>query len=129
MLGLQAPEDLVGRPIRDLAHPAHPAHRDDWAALHEALWYRSLTSFALETRLQRRNGSGRPMVIGSLRDISAAKRHQHAADAFNARKNAVLEILSYYLSGSFAIVQQIAQFLAEEVAVPAGSQPARMCRC
>jgi two-component system sensor histidine kinase VicK len=72
------------------------------------------------------NGSGPGLVCGALRDISAGKDYQQHADAFNARKNAVLEILSHDLSGSFGLVQQIAQYLIEEVAVPADSQAAKL---
>ena len=54
MLGLASPEELLGRPIRDFAHPAH---RDDWAELQAALWNHDLPFFALETCLRRADGS------------------------------------------------------------------------
>jgi two-component system sensor histidine kinase VicK len=60
--------------------------------------------------------------VGTVRDISAAKRHQANSDAFNARKNAVLEILSHDLNGSFALVQQIADFLRQELPAAAGAR-------
>jgi two-component system sensor histidine kinase VicK len=71
-------------------------------------------------------GAGSPRVCGALRDISAAKSYQRNADAFNARKNAALEILSHDLGGSFAMVQQITDYLVEEVAVAADSQAAQL---
>jgi two-component system sensor histidine kinase VicK len=37
----------------------------------------------------------RVLIGGTLRDISEQKAYQANADAFNARKNSVLEILSY----------------------------------
>ena len=64
-----------------------------------------------------------PLLLGgTLRDISALKRHQVNSDLFNVRKNAALEILSHDLSGAFVMVQQIVQYLSEEVATPAGSR-------
>jgi two-component system sensor histidine kinase VicK len=64
---------------------------------------------------------GTILLGGVLRDISAAKRYQQNADNFNTRKNATLEILSHDLSNSFILVQQIADFLGEEVpAAPTG---------
>ncbi|MET4072859.1 PAS domain-containing sensor histidine kinase [Hymenobacter sp. UYCo722] len=65
---------------------------------------------------------GRVLLGGSLRDISVMKRYQENADLFNSRKNATLEILSHDLSGAFIMVQQIAQFLREEVASPVSSR-------
>jgi len=71
---------------------------------------------------------GRVLVGGTLRDISAAKAYQTNADAYNARKNAVLEILSHDLSSSFAMVEQIADFLHQEVASPAESRVPELLR-
>ena len=75
-----------------------------------------------------RTADGRVLVGGTLRDISAQKAYQTNADAFNARKNAVLEILSHDLSGSFAMVEQIADFLYREVAAPADSRVPELLR-
>ena len=69
-----------------------------------------------------RTQEGRVLVGGSLRDLSAQKAYQTNADRYNARKNAVLEILSHDLSGSFTMVQQIADYLREEVTAPAHSR-------
>jgi PAS domain S-box-containing protein len=98
MLGLAAPEELVGRPIRDFAHPDH---RDDWAALQAALWNHALPSFALETRLRRPDGSelwcrvtsvlvpdqDGPLGYTTLEDITARK-HLEARLAQTAREQA-----------------------------------------
>lgn len=73
-------------------------------------------------------GSEAALVHGDLRNISVNKRNQHYADAFNARKNAALEIMSHDLSGSFAMVQQISHFLQGEVSVPADSPAAELLR-
>jgi two-component system sensor histidine kinase VicK len=71
---------------------------------------------------------GRVLVGGTLRDISEQKAYQANADRFNARKNAALEILSHDLSGSFALVQQIADFLRQEVPVPVESRVPELLR-
>ncbi|UOG77688.1 ATP-binding protein (plasmid) [Hymenobacter tibetensis] len=71
-------------------------------------------------------GSSSLLVCGTLRDISAAKSYQRNADAFNARKNATLEILSHDLGGSFAMMEQITDYLVEEIAVAADSQAAKL---
>jgi two-component system sensor histidine kinase VicK len=65
---------------------------------------------------------GRALLGGTLRDISVLKRYQENADLFNSRKNATLEILSHDLSGAFILVQQIAEFLREEVVAPVHSR-------
>ena len=68
-----------------------------------------------------------PLLLGgTLRDISTLKRYQQNADLFNSRKNVTLEILSHDLSGAFIMVEQIAQFLHEEMTVPADSRVAEM---
>ncbi|MGI4866307.1 MAG: ATP-binding protein [Janthinobacterium lividum] len=75
-----------------------------------------------------RTPEGHVLVGGSLRDLSAQKAYQTNADRYNARKNAVLEILSHDLSGSFAMVQQIADYLREEVPAPADSRVPELLR-
>jgi two-component system sensor histidine kinase VicK len=57
-----------------------------------------------------------------LRDLSVQKAYQANSDRFNARKNAALEILSHDLASSFALVQQIAGYLREEMPVSAQSR-------
>jgi two-component system sensor histidine kinase VicK len=71
---------------------------------------------------------GRVLIGGTLRDVSAAKVYQANADAFSARKNAVLEILSHDLSGAFALVEQIADYLHREVSAPADSRVPELLR-
>ena len=96
MLGLASAEELIGRPIRDFAHPGH---HDDWAALQAALWDESLPYFALETRLQRADGTelwcrvtsvlfpddGGPLGYTTLEDVTARK-HLEARLAQTARE-------------------------------------------
>ena len=74
----------------------------------------------------RQDAQGRVLLGGSLRDTSVQKRYQENADLFNSRKNATLEILSHDLSGAFILVQQIAEFLREEVTSPLASRVPEM---
>jgi two-component system sensor histidine kinase VicK len=78
------------------------------------------------TPFSQRNGPEAGLLAGTLRDISASKHHQQNADTFNTRKNAILEILSHDLAGAFALVQQIAGYLREEVEAPADSHLHKM---
>jgi two-component system sensor histidine kinase VicK len=66
--------------------------------------------------------TGPALLAGTLRDISVSKHYQQNADTFNTRKNAILEILSHDLAGAFGLVQQIGEYLSEEVQAPADSQ-------
>ena len=102
-------------PMRDevefrLRHPNAP---DQWFCL---------------TPFYDQDADGAVWLVGSLRDISVTKRYQANADLFNSRKNATLEILSHDLSGAFIMVQQIAEFLREEVQTPANPQVTTMLR-
>ena len=91
----------------------HPNAPDQWFCL---------------TPFQEREADGAVWLVGSLRDISVSKRYQANADLFNSRKNATLEILSHDLSGAFIMVQQIAEFLREEVKAPANPEVTSMLR-
>jgi two-component system sensor histidine kinase VicK len=70
----------------------------------------------------QQTAAGSVLVGGTLRDISEQKAYQANADRFNTRKNATLEILSHDLSGSFALVQQIAGYPCQELLIPADSR-------
>ncbi|GAA3988423.1 PAS domain-containing sensor histidine kinase [Hymenobacter antarcticus] len=114
-------------------------HPDDLAyiAHYWEKWVQGLMTNEVEVRLQhpgqpnqwfclspyyQEDADGRVLLGGTLRDVSVMKRYQENADLFNSRKNATLEILSHDLSGSFIMVQQIAEFLHEEVVAPAESR-------
>lgn len=56
---------------------------------------------------------------GMLRDITAHKQHQANNDRFNSKKNTVLEILAHDLAGAFVLVQQLTQYVQEEIEAPA----------
>jgi two-component system sensor histidine kinase VicK len=118
-------------------------HPDDRAYLtrYWTLWVRGQMADEVELRLQepnqpdqcfcltpfyQRNSPDEVWVAGTLRNISVAKQYQYNADAFNTRKNAILEILSHDLGGSFAMVQQIADYLREEVTTSAEGRVADM---
>lgn len=120
-------------------------HPDDqkYLAYYWKLWVVGQMADEVEVRLQKEDATdqwfcltpsyeqtaeGRVLVGGTLRDISVQKAYQTNADAFNARKNAVLEILSHDLSGSFAMVEQIADYLHREVQVPADSRVPQLLR-
>jgi two-component system sensor histidine kinase VicK len=120
-------------------------HPDDhqFLAHYWKLWVRGQIADEIELRLLREGAAdqwfsltpayqqtakGSVLVGGTLRDISEQKAYQANADRFNARKNAALEILSHDLSGSFAMVQQIAAFLRQEVPVLAESRVPELLR-
>lgn len=115
-------------------------HPDDhrFLAHYWRLWVRGLMPDEIEIRLLRpdqpdqwfcltpyhQHLPGAGVLLGAtLRDISAGKHYQQNSDLFNSRKNAVLEILSHDLSGAFQLVQQLVQYLREEVAAPSGRVP------
>ena len=139
---LRGVPDQVNAELPALLARLHP---DDQPRLAEywAQWGRGLVSDEVEFRLRHpedpdqwfcltpyyeRDAEGAIWLVGSLRDISVTKRYQANADLFNSRKNATLEILSHDLSGSFIMVQQIAEFLREEVRAPANPQVTVMLR-
>ncbi|SFQ80301.1 PAS domain-containing sensor histidine kinase [Hymenobacter arizonensis] len=118
-------------------------HPDDRPYLAKCwrLWTRGQLSDEVEVRLLVANepdqwfcltpfcqqkGTAPALLAGMLRDITVSKHYQQNTDTFLARKNAMLEILSHDLSGGFALVQQIAEYLREEVQAPADSQLHKM---
>jgi two-component system sensor histidine kinase VicK len=120
----------------------HPDDRQ-YLAYYWQLWVRGQLPDEVEIRLQQAGGvdqwfcltpgydqpaEGGVLIGGTLRDISVQKAYQANADAFNARKNSVLEILSHDLSGAFAMVEQIADYLHQELQVPADSRVPELLR-
>ena len=127
---------LVNAELPDLIGRLHPDDRA-YLAHYWAKWVQGQMPDEVEVRLQspgqpdqwfcltpgyQHDADGHVLLGGSLRDISVMKRYQENADLFNSRKNATLEILSHDLSGAFIMVQQIAEFLHEEVVAPAESR-------
>ncbi|TDN38824.1 PAS domain-containing sensor histidine kinase [Hymenobacter sp. UV11] len=127
---------LVKAELPDLLQRLHPDDRA-YLAHYWALWQQGQPANEVEVRLlhegqphqwfcltpsYQQDAKGRVLLGGSLRDVSVMKRYQENADLFNSRKNATLEILSHDLSGAFILVQQIAEFLREEVTSPLASR-------
>ena len=136
----QGTRSLVNAELPDLLQRLHP---DDQAYLahYWARWVQGPPANEVEVRLlhegqphqwfcltpyYQQDAQGRVLLGGTLRDTSVMKRYQENSDLFNSRKNATLEILSHDLSGTFIMVQQIAQFLREEVTSPLNSRVPEM---
>ena len=114
-------------------------HPDDrgYLAEHWARWLRGEQLGEIEGRLLRVGESAQcfaampyyhqpdaavgPLLVCTLHDISAAKHHQANSDLFNSRKNVTLEVLSHDASGAFIMMEQISQYLRDEL--PETSQP------
>jgi len=54
-------------------------------------------------------------IIGFAEDITGRKKREDNSNKFNARKNAVLEILSHDIKGSLAMIQAMNKQINEEV--------------
>ncbi len=108
-------------------------HPDDrgYLAEHWARWVRGEQLSEIEVRLQRVDESAQwfaaipyyhpetattgPLLVCTLHDISAAKHHQTNSDLFNSRKNVTLEVLSHDASGAFIMIEQLAQYMRDEL--------------
>ncbi|MDQ2795398.1 MAG: ATP-binding protein [Bacteroidota bacterium] len=108
----------------------HPEDRG-YLAEHWARWVRGDQLSEIEVRLQRVDESAQwfaaipyyhpatattgPLLVCTLHDISAAKHHQANSDLFNSRKNVTLEVLSHDASGAFIMIEQLAQYMRDEL--------------
>ena len=134
--------DQVNEELPALLARLHPDDRI-YLAAYWRLWVRGQMQDEVEVRLLHAEAADqwfcltpsyqptvdeRLLVGGTVRDISVQKAYQQNADRFNSRKNAALEILSHDLSGSFALVQQIADYLRQEVHAPAESRVPELLR-
>jgi len=72
------------------------------------------------------DAAGQAFVSGSARDLSNEKAHRHNSEKFNAKKNTVLEILSHDLAGAFIILQQLTDYVQEEMGTPANAKVPEM---
>lgn len=107
-------------------------HPDDqsYLAEHWARWMRGEQLSEIDVRLLRGDESAQwfaaipyyhsdsatgPLLACTLHDISAAKYHQANSDLFNSRKNVTLEVLSHDASGAFIMIEQLAQYLRDEL--------------
>lgn len=133
---LRSTPALVNEKLPALLDQLHPDDRS-YLSQYWVAWREGRATNEVEIRLQppgepqqwfcltpsyQKAADGHVLLGGSLRNISVMKRYQENADLFNSRKNATLEILSHDLSGAFILIQQIAEFLREEVLPPAHSR-------
>ncbi|SNS05999.1 two-component system, OmpR family, sensor histidine kinase VicK [Hymenobacter mucosus] len=58
---------------------------------------------------------GHQWLSGVLRDITAEKRHHENSVKFNGKKNTVLDLLSHELAGAFGVLQQLTEYVRQEV--------------
>lgn len=72
------------------------------------------------------DAAGRAVVSGSMRDISIAKEHRQNSEKFNSKKNTVLEILSHDLAGAFIMLQQLTDYVQEEIGIPTNTKVSEM---
>lgn len=139
---LHGRRDQVNEELPGLLARLHPDDRK-YLARYWRIWIRGQMPDEVEVRLLtpgqpeqwfcltpycQRSDNEPTLVVGTLRDISVAKHYQQNADAFNTRKNATLEILSHDVSGAFVMVEQIVQYLREEVTIPPESRVPEMLR-
>jgi len=69
---------------------------------------------------QQQAADGHAWVGGVITDITPSKLYQHVSDKFQAKKNTVLEILAHDLAGAFVLMQQLTDYVQEELG-PDGS--------
>ncbi|RZK63207.1 MAG: hypothetical protein EOO59_00365 [Hymenobacter sp.] len=101
------------------------------------LWQKGSLQDEIEVRLRRPDGpdqwlcltphwhqdaAGQVFVSGSLRDTTLDKEHRQYSEKFNAKKNTVLEILAHDLAGAFVLLQQLAEYVQEEMGTPANAK-------
>ncbi|WP_188547536.1 PAS domain-containing sensor histidine kinase [Hymenobacter qilianensis] len=64
---------------------------------------------------RQQTGTEQELLGGFLDVITSQKEYIANADKFNAKKNATLEILSHDLAGPFIMLQQLAEYMGEQV--------------
>jgi two-component system sensor histidine kinase VicK len=64
---------------------------------------------------RQQTGPDQGLLGGFLNEITSQKEYMANADKFNAKKNATLEILSHDLAGPFNMLQQLAEYMGEQV--------------
>ncbi|QIL76325.1 PAS domain-containing sensor histidine kinase [Hymenobacter sp. HDW8] len=63
----------------------------------------------------QQTGTEQHLLGGFLDVITGQKEYMANVDKFNAKKNATLEILSHDLAGPFIMLQQLAEYMGEQV--------------
>ncbi|WP_188548801.1 PAS domain-containing sensor histidine kinase [Hymenobacter qilianensis] len=134
MLGLRSPDELVGRKIREFAHPDH---RADWQQLQTKLWEHKLPHFALETCLVRADGSsfwcqvtsvlfpdeGGELGYTILEDISARKGLEAQLQRLYDAQETILQLATHDIKAPIAQIELLTDLLQREVASRAGEGP------
>lgn len=69
---------------------------------------------------------GHILLGGVLRDVSVERQHKENADKFSSKKNMVLGILTHDLAGAFALLQQLTEYVHEELGPQTKPQIAHM---
>ncbi|HEX8659842.1 MAG TPA: HAMP domain-containing sensor histidine kinase [Hymenobacter sp.] len=77
---------------------------------------------------QQRAADGHTWVGGTLSDITTSKLYQEVSDKFQTKKNTVLEILAHDLAGAFVIMQQLTDYVQEELGPDGSPQVLDMLR-
>ncbi|WP_324671335.1 ATP-binding protein [Hymenobacter sp. GOD-10R] len=132
----EAYEQVVGDPIahvnEDLPRWLQRLHPDDWQLLRHRFAEAQLEEMVenIELRVMQPNGGtqwlclsacqvcdsdGQAYLTGRLEDITKVKENGINAEKFNAKKNATLEILAHDLAAPLALLQQLTEFLSDEV--------------
>ncbi|MBC6992363.1 PAS domain-containing sensor histidine kinase [Hymenobacter sp. BT491] len=140
MLGFTRTDELVGRKIREFAHPDFQA---DWQELQQRLWEHQLPAFTLETCLVRADGSSFWCQVHSvlfpdadgelgytiLEDISARKSLEAKLKRLYDAQETILQLATHDLKAPIAQIELLADLLQREVASresPDGPPPPEM---
>lgn len=70
--------------------------------------------------------AGQVYLSGSLRDITVTKLYKQNSDEFNIKKNTTLEILSHDLAGAFIMLQQLTEYVQQEMGESANAKVPEM---
>lgn len=74
----------------------------------------------------QQDAAGNGWISGILREITRDKEHRANSEKFNTKKNTVLEILAHDLAGAFILLQQLSEYVQEELPAPANPQVLQM---
>lgn len=137
---LQGNRDHIDKELPALLRRLHPDDVPLWRR-YWLLWQRGDFRHEVEVRLTRaeqpeqwfcltpywhQDAAGHRWVSGSLREITTDKMQRLTSDKFNAKKNTALEILSHDLAGAFIMLQQLTEYVQEEMEEPANPQVSEM---
>ena len=81
--------------------------------------------FCLSPHWQR-DAEGHVLLGGVLREITAERQHRANSDKFNTKKNTVLSLLAHDLAGAFVLLQQLIDFIGEEMSPQANPRVPEM---